>query len=67
METGELELPILPEAAASVLEACRDEDKGPRQVADTLQRDPALAGHVLRVANSAAYAPPIRSSRCRRR
>jgi putative nucleotidyltransferase with HDIG domain len=56
MESGELELPILPEAAASVLEACRDEDAGPRQVADTLQRDAALAGHVLRVANSAAYA-----------
>jgi HD-like signal output (HDOD) protein len=55
MQNNELVLPILPEAAASVLEACRDEDVGPRQVAETLQRDAALAGHVLRVANSSAY------------
>lgn len=61
MESDELELPILPEAAAAVLEACRDETQGPRQIADTLQRDAALAGHVLRVANSSAYggADPI--------
>jgi putative nucleotidyltransferase with HDIG domain len=56
MESGSLELPILPEAATSVLQACRDENVAPRQVAETLERDPALAGHVLRVANSAAYA-----------
>lgn len=55
MQNDELELPILPEAAAAVLEACRDEEVGPRQVAETLQRDAALAGHVLRVANSSAY------------
>jgi HD-like signal output (HDOD) protein len=41
-----------------VLEDCRDDDSGARRVADTVSRDPALAAHVLRVANSAAYAPP---------
>jgi len=55
LRSEDLELPILPETAASVLEACRDEATGPRQVAETLQRDSSLAGHVLRLANSAAY------------
>jgi len=54
---GKLELPILPHAAAQVLALCGQEDCDARQLADTLNRDPALAGHVLRVANSAAYTP----------
>lgn len=56
LDQSALDLPILPEAAAAVLDACRDDLVGPRQVADTLQRDAGLAGHVLRVANSSAYA-----------
>ena len=56
LEHGDLELPILPEAATQVLAACRDDRAASRQVASTLERDPALASHVLRVANSAAYA-----------
>src|SRR5438552_6283097 len=52
MESGTLELPILPDMAAAVLQACRDEDAGARRVAEIVQRDPALAGHVLRLANS---------------
>jgi HD-like signal output (HDOD) protein len=50
-----MELPILPDAAALVLDACRDESSGARRVGDIIQRDPTLAGHVLRLANSAAY------------
>jgi len=55
LDSGELELPVIPEAAAEVLEACRDDENGARQVAEIMQRDPSLAGHALRLSNSAAY------------
>src|SRR6185503_16029782 len=55
LDSGELELPVIPAAAASVLEACRDDENGARQVAEIMQRDPSLAGHTLRLSNSAAY------------
>jgi HD-like signal output (HDOD) protein len=54
--SGRLELPILPEAAASVLVACRNPVSGPRDVAEAMERDPSLTAHLLRMANSAAYA-----------
>lgn len=53
----ELDLPLLPEAAARVVALCQSGDADPRELATTLQRDPALAAHVLRIANSAAFAP----------
>ena len=52
---GETELPVLPDTAAAVLAACRNDDSGPRQIALALERDPGLAAELLRVANSAAY------------
>ena len=58
LAVGHWELPILPETGAAVLEACRDEVSGARQVARIVERDPTLAAHVLRAANSAAYSPP---------
>jgi putative nucleotidyltransferase with HDIG domain len=60
---GELDLPFLPDTAAQVLSLCNDETCEPRKLSELIQRDPSLAGHVLRVANSAAYAPtePIHS------
>lgn len=57
MESGALELPLLPDATARVLDAVRDDQCDARRLADTIQRDQALAGHVLRVANSAGYRP----------
>jgi putative nucleotidyltransferase with HDIG domain len=53
----ELDLPLLPEAAANVVALCQSGDADPRELAATLQRDPALAAHVIRIANSATYAP----------
>jgi HD-like signal output (HDOD) protein len=53
LESGALEVPILPEVAATVIGE-RDEDLDFRAVSDQIHRDQALAGHVLRVANSAA-------------
>lgn len=57
LAAGRLELPIMPATAAQVLEASRDENVGARLVPEILNRDPNLAVHVLRVANSAAYSP----------
>ena len=59
IEAGELELPLLPDVSAQVLGACQDEAADRREVAELIHRDPSLAGHVLRVANSAAYAPGV--------
>lgn len=53
---GHLELPVLPATAAAVLEAVRDENMGARRLADIIQRDQSMAAHLLRVANSPAFA-----------
>jgi HD-like signal output (HDOD) protein len=57
LSSGSLELPVMPATAAQILEACRDDNAGSRRVAEAVNHDPALAAHVLRVANSAAFAP----------
>ncbi|MCP3920634.1 MAG: HDOD domain-containing protein [bacterium] len=57
IESDELELPLLPETAAQVLSACQEGTCEAREVASLIERDPSLAGHVLRVTNSAAFAP----------
>lgn len=53
----DIELPILPDAAARVLALCEDEKTDAKAIEAVLERDPSLASHVLRVANSSAYAP----------
>jgi putative nucleotidyltransferase with HDIG domain len=53
----DIELPILPEASARILALCEDEKTDARAIEAVLERDPSLASHVLRVANSSAYAP----------
>lgn len=57
IQRGELELPVLSQTAAEVASMCMKGADDARTLAATLSRDPALAGHVLRVANSAKYAP----------
>jgi HD-like signal output (HDOD) protein len=57
IEGGNLELPLLPETAASIMAACEDERCDSQYIAVMLERDPSLAGNVLRVANSVANAP----------
>ncbi|MFN0242185.1 MAG: HDOD domain-containing protein [Planctomycetota bacterium] len=54
---GRIELPLLNASATQVVSVCSESSCDAKRLADILQRDPALAGHVLRVANSAAYAP----------
>src|SRR5262245_51735897 len=53
----DLELPILPEAATRIVALCADEKTDAKAIEGVLERDPSLASHVLRVANSSAYAP----------
>jgi len=53
----QVELPVLPDVATRVLALCEDEKSDARALEAVLERDPSLAAHVLRVANSAAYAP----------
>jgi putative nucleotidyltransferase with HDIG domain len=53
----DVELPILPDATARILALCEDEKTDARAVEAVLERDASLAAHVLRIANSSAYAP----------
>ncbi len=57
LEGGRFELPLLEGAAAEVLAACGREDRDAGWLSERVRRDPALAAHVLRIANSAAFAP----------
>ena len=55
--SGTIDVPLLPQTASQVLASCNETACDSRHLANLIQRDPALAGHVLSVANSAAYAP----------
>jgi len=55
--TGALDLPLLPDVAMRVINACSDPNSDLRRVAEVVRHDPAMAAHVLRVANSPMYAP----------
>ena len=59
IDSGELDLPLLPQVAGQVLSMSRDEGSDASGMADIIQRDQALAGHVMRVANSPAYMPRV--------
>ena len=52
-----LELPLLPDVAAKVLDLVNQENADAAQLSAILHGDQALAGHVLRLANSPAYMP----------
>jgi len=53
---SELELPVLPEAAARIVALCDDDDTDARTLESVLERDPSLTACVLKVANSSMYA-----------
>ena len=54
---GRLRLPVLPTVAVELLASVNDDNCDARSLAARVQRDPSLAAHVLRVANSARFAP----------
>ncbi len=49
------DLPTLPEVAMRVIELCRDENAGIRELGEVLSHDPALSASVLRTVNSSYY------------
>lgn len=50
-------LPSPPGTAVRVLELCRQEDAGLKEITDVLKTDPALSGRLLRYANSSMVSP----------
>ena len=57
LERGDVDLPLPPRVATEVLSLTRDDEADVARLAKLLHQDPALAGHVLRIANSPAYLP----------
>jgi putative nucleotidyltransferase with HDIG domain len=57
---GRLDLPVLPHVVAQLFAEGFGESSDVAELSDLLHGDQALASHVLRVANSAAYAGTIR-------
>jgi HD-like signal output (HDOD) protein len=56
-EDGEITLPPLPEIATRLAELLQDEESAEtRQVAELIEKDPAIASAILRMANSASFA-----------
>lgn len=55
VNAGELDLPVFPEAARKVMDACQRENCDMRQLAEIVRRDPALSAQFLRLANSPAF------------
>ena len=57
LESDQLDLPPLPEVATQIASSSATQQQSAAALSQLIQRDPALAGHVIRVANSAAYRP----------
>lgn len=55
LESGELELPLVPELVPRLLVITQDPDADIREMEALVCQDPALAAHVLRVANAPAF------------
>lgn len=52
-----IEVPILPDVASRVLAMSNDPESDAAMLSKLIQSDQSLAGHVMRIANSAAYTP----------
>ena len=57
IETGQIELPLLPQAASQVMALASDPAADAAKLSGLIHQDQALAAHVLRIANSPAYMP----------
>lgn len=54
---GQIDVPMLPEVAGKVVRLTQDPESDAIELSKLIQSDQSLAGHVMRVANSAAYSP----------
>lgn len=57
IQRDDVEVPMLPEVANRVVQITRDPESEASELAKLIQSDQALAGHVMRIANSALYSP----------
>jgi putative nucleotidyltransferase with HDIG domain len=57
LKADQMELPLLPEVAAKVIELTGSENADAQALAEIVHRDPALASNILRIANSPVFAP----------
>ncbi|MFT5693363.1 MAG: HD-like signal output (HDOD) protein [Oceanicoccus sp.] len=57
ISTNTLSLPMLSKVTQQVMSLVNDQDSDAAALSQLIQGDPALAGHVMRIANSAAYSP----------
>ena len=57
LEQGNLDLPLLPQVANQVLMVADDPNADASKLSSLIQKDQALAGQILRIANSPAYLP----------
>lgn len=55
IESGDVDLPVLPAVGSRVIQLVNNEKSNAQDLARLIQDDQALAGHVMRMANSAAY------------
>jgi HD-like signal output (HDOD) protein len=55
---SEVKLPSLPDAAARMLELCRDPSVSAQEIVRVIELDPSLSAKLLRVANSAYFGQP---------
>lgn len=54
---GEIDVPMLPKVASRVIHLTQDANSDAEDLARLIQSDQPLAGHVMRIANSAIYSP----------
>lgn len=57
IESGNMKLPVLPSVAAKVLSIINNPNVSLQELSNLIQQDQAIATHVLRISNSAAFAP----------
>src|SRR5258708_10277411 len=57
LATGTFDVPMLPQVASQVGMLASSADADAARLSALIHRDPVLAGHVLRIANSPAYMP----------
>ena len=57
IQGGNLTLPVLPQVSSQVMQLVHDPDSDAAALTQIIQSDQSMAGHVMRISNSAAYSP----------
>lgn len=56
---GDIDLPIFPQSVSEVMSLCARDDVDMRAIAAAIHKDPTLAAHMIRIANSPLVAPKV--------